>query len=157
MRFDLCTVATLMPLTASFETAKTKINSLTAGGNTNVPIGAMWGWNMLRKGAPLSTAQETQGAEKVSKYAIILTDGDNTQNTLGQSVSTIDANTTAVCGAIKADGITVFTIRVIDGNATLLRNCATTADYYFDVSNPTALTGVFEKVLMNITKLRLSS
>jgi Flp pilus assembly protein TadG len=154
--FD-CTTATILPLTKSFDTAKAKITSLVAGGNTNVPIGAMWGWTMLRKGAPLSNAQETQGAEKVAKYAIILTDGENTENTLGQSRATIDANTTAVCTNIKAAGITVFTIRVIDGNATLLRNCATTPDYYFDVSNPAALTGVFEKILMNITKLRLSS
>jgi Flp pilus assembly protein TadG len=155
--YDHCTTSSILPLTSNFAAAKLKITSMTAGGNTNVPIGAMWGWNMLVEGAPLSTAETSTTVKKVLKYAIVLTDGENTQNSLGQSVSTIDSNTTSVCTGIKNAGITVFTIRVIDGNETLLRNCATTPDYYYDVSNPSTLTGVFEKILMNITKLRLSS
>lgn len=152
-----CTTAAMLPLTTDFTTAKTTINNLYASGNTNVPIGAMWGWNMLTPSGPASNAQVSTASKRVSRYAVILTDGDNTQNTLGQGVSSIDDNTTAVCSGMKSAGVTVFTIRVINGNATLLKSCATSADYYFDVSDPSTLTSVFTKILSNITKLRLTS
>lgn len=155
--YDYCYNSQMTPLTTDLALAKTKINALVANGATNIPIGAMWGWNMLTPGGIASNAQVASGTKKISRYAIVLTDGLNTGNTLGQSVSQIDANTTAVCSGMKTAGITVFTVRVIDGNETLLKNCATSADYYYDVSNPSALTGVFAKILANITKLRLSS
>lgn len=152
-----CGTSTILPLTADFATAKSKITNLSAGGNTNIPIGAVWGWNMLTTGAPASSAAASTTTKKILKYMILLTDGENTQDTLGSSVTTIDGNTSTVCTNVKNASITLFTIRVIDGDETLLRNCATSADHYFDVSNPAALTSVFQKIVLNITKLRLSS
>jgi len=155
--YDYCYNSQMMPLTTDFTAAKTRINALVANGATNIPVGAMWGWNMLTPGGIASNAQVATGTKKISRYAIVLTDGLNTGNVLGQTSSQIDTNTTTICTGMKSAGITVFTVRVIDGNETLLQNCATSSDYYYDVSNPSALTSVFAKILSNITKLRLSS
>lgn len=152
-----CVGSTILPLTTNFTDAKAKITAMVAGGNTNVAIGAMWGWNMLRPGAPLSNAGTATTTKKISRYAIILTDGANTENTLGHTTSQIDTNTLDTCTAMKSAGITVFSIRVVDGNETLLKNCASSSDYYYNVSDPSTLTSVFDRILTNITKLRLSS
>ena len=69
----------------------------------------------------------------------MLTDGDNTQawknsnNTNITSQTAIDARTTLVCSNIKAANIKLYTIRVINGNASLLRDCATNPNMYYDV------------------------
>ncbi len=152
-----CIAAAILPLTTDFTAAKTKITAMVGGGNTNVAIGAMWGWNMLTPGAPVSAAGTATVTKKISRYAVILTDGTNTENALGQSVAQIDTNTTDTCTAMKTGGVTVFTIRVIDGNDTLLKNCASSTEYYYDVSDPSALASVFSKILTQITKLRLTS
>ena len=44
---------------------------------------------------------------------------------------------------VKAANIKLYTVRVIDGNATLLQDCATKPDMYYDVQNATQLNGVF--------------
>jgi hypothetical protein len=67
----------------------------------------------------------------LDKAIILLTDGDNTEawnnsnNTKITSQTTIDGRTSAACTNIKAANIKIYTVRVIDGNATLLKNCAT--------------------------------
>jgi len=155
--YNYCYNSQMMPLSTDFTAAKTRINALVANGATNIPVGAMWGWNMLTPGGIASNAQVATGTKKISRYAIVLTDGLNTGNALGQSTTQIDSNTTAICSGMKTAGITVFTVRVIDGNETLLRDCATSPEYYYDVSSPSTLTSVFAKILSNITKLRLSS
>jgi Flp pilus assembly protein TadG len=155
--YGTCNIATVMPLTNDLTAASTKVDTMVATGNTNVAIGAAWGWNMLTPGMPLSTSQTATSSKKILRYLILLTDGDNTQNTLGNGVSTIDTLTKNTCTEIKKTGITIFSIRVINGDADLLKNCATSPSYYFDVSNPATLTTVFQQILSNITKLRLAS
>jgi Flp pilus assembly protein TadG len=155
--YDWCSTSQMLPLSTNFTTAKTTIANLAAVGNTNLPAGLIWGWNSLTPGAPTSLAETSKPERKVLKYMIVLSDGDNTQNTLGSSVSTIDANSKTICTGIKNAGITVFTIRVIDGNASLLKNCATTADYYYDVSDPATLSSVFARIMSTISKLRVSA
>lgn len=155
--YSSCNIATVMPLTNDLDAASAKVDTMVATGNTNVPIGLSWGWNMLTPGMPLSNAQTASSSRKILRYLIVLTDGENTQNTLGNGSATIDGLTQTTCTEIKKAGITIFSIRVIDGDANLLRNCATSPSYYFDVSNPATLTSVFEQILSNITKLRLAS
>jgi Flp pilus assembly protein TadG len=155
--YGTCALSTITPLTNDLSAASARINAMVASGNTNIPVGLMWGWNMLTPSAPLSTAQTNTQANKVLRYMILLTDGDNTQNTIGSSVSMIDSLTETTCSEIKKTGVTVFSIRVIDGNASLLRKCASATNYYFDVSDPTTLKSVFQQILSNITRLRLAS
>ncbi len=135
-----------------------KINAMQAVGTTNVTIGLAWGWNTLSPAAsnlPLSGGI-AYGTENYSKYLIILTDGQNTQDRWSNSQSTIDTRTAAACVNIKAKGIKIYSIRVIDGNVTLLKNCASDPSMYYDVQNADQLTIVFNAIGSQIANLHLS-
>jgi Flp pilus assembly protein TadG len=163
---DCGNLATVMPLNHNWgdsnsidpATLHGKINSMIATGNTNVTIGLHWALQMI---APTDTLPLSQGAaydtEKLTKYIVILTDGDNTQNRwVKNSASPIDARTAAACAAIKARDIKVYSIRLISGNATLLRNCATEPGMYFEVSDASQLQSVFNTIGTTIANLHLA-
>lgn len=134
-----------------------KINSMNAVGNTNVTIGLDWAFQMV---SPTGTLPFSQGAaygtENLTKYVVILTDGDNTQNRFTTTASQIDTRTTAACDAIKAKNIKIYSIRVINGNADLLRNCATDPSMYFSVTDSSQLASVFNVIGTQIANLHLS-
>ncbi len=48
-----CEMAPIMPLTTNTAEAKTAIKKMIANGNTDIPIGATWGWNVLSHEGPL--------------------------------------------------------------------------------------------------------
>jgi hypothetical protein len=162
---DCGKLATVMPLNDTWgdsnsidpATLHGKINSMIATGNTNVTIGLHWALQMI---APADTLPLSQGAaydtEKLTKYVVILTDGDNTQNRWDKSAASIDTRTAAACAAIKAKGIKVYSIRLISGNATLLRNCATEPGMYFEVSDASQLQSVFNTIGTTIANLHLA-
>ena len=79
-----CPAATILPLTDVYTsdgyTALTnKISSMAAQGNTNVTIGAAWGWHMLDDKVPFTDAKPYQ-TKDLQKYLILMTDGDNTED-----------------------------------------------------------------------------
>ncbi len=152
-----CGTTALSPLTTDYTAAKLKIASMVASGNTNLPIGIAWGWNMLMPSAPLSLASTSTPARKVFKYMIVLTDGNNTENTLGSTVAGIDQLSSTACTNAKQGGVTIFTIRVIDGNEALLRSCATNTSSYYEASDPAMLSAIFKDVFRQITRLRITS
>jgi hypothetical protein len=123
-------------------------------GSTNVTIGLAWGWHALTPNSPLT--EGTAPNDETDKVIILLTDGENTENRWTSSSSQIDGRTSKVCANVKAAGIKLYTIRVIDGNATLLRACASTTDMYFNVQNATQLNGVFSAIAQNLAKLRIA-
>jgi hypothetical protein len=47
-------------------------------------------------------------------------------------------------------------VRVIDGNANLLRNCATKPSMYYDVQQADQLSGVFSSIAQTLASLRIS-
>ncbi|SON58229.1 Flp pilus assembly protein TadG [Hartmannibacter diazotrophicus] len=155
--YDQGTPTALKPLTTDYSGLATMVGNLKAGGNTNIPIGLLWGWNSLSPGKPTSNAATETSTRKISRYLVLLTDGENTQSTLTSNVSTIDSSTTATCTNIKNSDITIFTIRVIDGDEALLKSCATAESYYYNVTNPGALTSVFQEILSVISRLRVSA
>jgi hypothetical protein len=87
---------------------------------------------------------------------ILLTDGDNTQNRWSTTPTTIDARTTAACANVKLANIKVYTIRVIDGNATLLQSCATKPEMYYNVSQAAQLNPVFAAIAQSLANLRIA-
>jgi hypothetical protein len=158
-------VASMMPLSYNWTTLNAKIDQMIADGNTNVTMGLAWGFHALSPTTPL-TEGVAYGTANMTKYMIILTDGTNTENrwenTDGGTPSSaetaaIDARTALACTNIKAAGIKIYAVRVIDGNATLLRNCATdAATMYFDVQDASQLTAVFSAIASVIANLHLS-
>jgi hypothetical protein len=94
---------------------------------------------------------------------IVLTDGWNTRNRWvdacngSGNAALIDARTQAACSAVKAKGIRVYTVRVIEGSATLLQQCAGNGGTYYDVQNVNQLTPVFQSIANEIKAIRLTS
>jgi Flp pilus assembly protein TadG len=147
-------LTTLLPLTYDWTALNNKIDAMQPDGNTNVSIGLAWAWHSLTSGDPLTEA--AAASSDLNKYIILMTDGENTQNRWTSNSTSIDARTAATCTAVKAAGIKIYTIRVIDGNATLLRNCASDPTMYYDVQNANQLTSVFNSIGATLAKLHLS-
>jgi Flp pilus assembly protein TadG len=140
--------------TAGFTNLNSKIDAMNPAGNTNVTIGLVWGWHALTKSEPL-----TQGSDPTpekDKVIVLLTDGDNTQNRWTTSGSSIDARTALACANAKADNIKIYTVRVIDGDADLLRNCATKPNMYYNVNQASELNSVFSSIAQNLANLRIA-
>jgi hypothetical protein len=147
-----------MPLTTDWSALNTEIDNMTAGGNTNTTIGMVWGGNMLTQNAPLSNAAAPDST-KLNKVIVYLTDGENTADrwySCSSTCSTIDARMTLACTNVKAAGILVYTIRVMDGNETLLKSCATNSSMYYSVTAASQLTDVFNSIAQALSNLRIS-
>lgn len=178
-----CDLQPLMRLTTNWTNLKTLVDGMVATGNTNIPIGAAWGWNLLSPTGPFADGA-AYGTPKLSKIAIIMTDGDNVmsnawndngssysalgylwQNRLGISTGGESARTAAMdkrlallCENMKAKGIVVYTVRVEvkSGASALLKKCATSSDRYYDVQNAADLNDVFQRIAGEISNLRIS-
>ena len=145
--------ASMMPLSYDWTALNAKIDAMTPTGNTNVTIGLQMAWQTLTAAAPFNAPAEAPDLDKV---IIVLTDGENTQNRWTSSTSSIDARTQKVCDNLKATAIKVYTVRVIDGNGTLLKNCATKPGMYYDVDQAIELTSVFGSIAQNLANLRIA-
>lgn len=155
---DFCdqpTLAPIQPLTSNWTQLKNAINGMTPVGNTNVTIGAIWGMATLTPGEPF-TQGRAFSTPRLNKYMILLTDGDNTENRFGDSGNTIDDRTRQACATAKASGIRIYTVRVINGDRTLLQNCASETSMYYEVSNASQLTPVFQQIAREISQVRLT-
>ena len=148
------TLATVQPLATNFSAARAAINAMQPAGNTNITIGLQMGHAVMSSGLPF---QQTGSEPDVLRYMILLTDGDNTQNRWTSSTTSINARTTLGCNAVKAAGITLFTVRVIEGNETLLRNCATSPSMYFNVTSSGGIGDAFKAITSMIKRMRLSA
>jgi uncharacterized protein YegL len=143
----------MMTLSSDWTALNAKVDAMTPAGNTNVGIGMQMAWQTLSDHAPFMAPAPAADLDKV---IILLTDGQNTQNRWSQSTSSIDARTEKVCANIKAANIKLYTVRVIDGNATLLKNCATKPEMYYDVDQAVELNTVFSSIAQNLANLRLA-
>jgi Flp pilus assembly protein TadG len=148
-------LAEIMPLNYVWANLHARIDAMTPTGNTNVTIGLIWAWHALTQGEPLTQAAAA-GTPDLSRYIILLTDGQNTQNRWTSSQSSIDWRTALACANAKAAGIKIYAIRVIDGNASLLQNCASDPSMYFDVDSASDLNAVFNAIGSQLASLHLS-
>jgi Flp pilus assembly protein TadG len=145
--------AAMMTLSYDWTALNSKIDAMTPTGNTNVTIGLQIAWQTLSPVAPFNAPAPAPDLDKV---LIVLTDGTNTQNRWSSTVSAIDARTQKVCDNAKAANIRIYTVRVIDGNAALLKGCATKPDMYYEVQQAVQLDSVFGAIAQNLANLRIS-
>jgi|RhiMethySRZTD1v2_1073278.scaffolds.fasta_scaffold28870_4 Flp pilus assembly protein TadG len=143
----------MMALSTDWTALNSKIDAMTPVGNTNVTIGLQLAWQSVSPVAPFNAPAPAPDLDKV---IILLTDGDNTQNRWSSTQSVIDARTDKVCTNAKADNIKIYTIRVINGNASLLKSCATKPDMYYEVAQATQLNSVFTAIAQNLANLRIA-
>ncbi|NJL07533.1 MAG: VWA domain-containing protein [Methylacidiphilales bacterium] len=159
-------LASMIPLSYDWTALQDKVDDMNATGNTNVTIGLEWAWHALSTKAPLMEGGTSTTEVPIEKVIVLLTDGDNTENRFCKnspswpstscSTSTIDTRTKLACTNVKNDDITIYTVRVIDGNKTLLKDCASHPSKYFEVTNSAELITVFDTIAGNLVNLYLS-
>lgn len=179
-----CEVQPITPLTNDYGGLKSKVTALQAAGTTNIMEGVAWGNRVLSPGVPFSEGRERKG--NLEKIMVVLTDGSNvfgnSSNELGSGYSSngylvdgrlgisaggasstnalMNARTLKACEAAKAAGITVYTIRLEEPNVatgTMLKECASSPDHYFDVPSRSQLDGVFDRINEKIVMVRIAS
>ncbi len=133
----------ILDLTNNLGKAKSKIASLAASGETYLPNGLIWGWNMLASPEPLTAAlpADELAARGGMKVLVLMTDGQTTlapstksaathvgpASSVYKSVSYSDALSAQLCARIKQDGIEIYTVQydVVDkALEKLLTDCA---------------------------------
>jgi Flp pilus assembly protein TadG len=145
----------VLALTEDWDGLRSKTDSMTPSGWTNITIGLVWGWHLLSP-TPIFSEGAAYGTEDLTKYVILMTDGDNTRSRHSNNTAVIDSRTEAVCSNIKDAGIKIYSIRLIQGNANLIRNCASDPSMYYDVQNAGQLSAVFTSIGSEIASLHLS-
>jgi Flp pilus assembly protein TadG len=145
--------ASMMTLSYDWTSLGAKVDAMNPTGNTNVTVGLQLAWQSLSPVAPFSAPA---AAPDLDKVVILLTDGTNTQNRWSSTQSSIDARTQKACDNAKANNVKIYTVRVIDGNQSLLQNCATKPDMYFEVAQASQLDSVFAAIAQNLSNLRIS-
>lgn len=148
-------LAEIMPLTDDFNALRRHAGSMEPAGYTNITIGMAWGMASLSPEAPLTQA-DPSGDEELRRVMVVMTDGDNTRNRWHRNGWQIDPRTREACRKAKEADILVYTVRVIDGNADLLRECASSPDLYYDVRNVAQLLPAFEGIASSISQLRIA-
>lgn len=72
-----CGMSKVQRLSTNFTALIDIVRNLEANGNTNIPMGLMWGWNTVSPNAPFADGV-AYGTEKYKKIIVLMTDGENT-------------------------------------------------------------------------------
>ena len=180
-----CAMQQLHRLTTDFASLRTTIDGLVPSGETNIPLGLMWGWHAISPNAPLADGSAYK-TENLTKVIVLMTDGDNTmndsgnsndswyhgygyiwQNRLGTTSSSsgtrtgkLDDRLKALCTNIKNARIVIYAVGVgVSANAKgTLQDCAKNAGgIYYDVnSSGSNLDAAFSAIAGSIENLRIS-
>ncbi len=176
-----CLGSTIEPLSSSISGIKADIDSFSVSGSTAGQIGIAWGWYMVSPNFgslwPSSAGAAYNTAETL-KAVIIMTDGEfnapycNGVTARGYNASSAASNncdpdngepyaqSRALCDAMKAQGIVVYTVgfQIADGGGAeaLLEYCASTASGFYNAGSGTELSEAFNAIGRDITQLRIS-
>ncbi len=154
----------MMGLNYNWTTMNSLVDSMQPAGNTNQPIGLVWGWQSLVGGGPL-TSPPLDANYVYKKIIILLSDGLNTEDRWYNRQSSIDTrmletgNGAGTCANIKAAGVTIYTIQVNTGGdptSSLLENCASSQDRFYLLTQASDIAGAFDSIGTALTKLRLA-
>lgn len=74
-----CGMQAVQRLTTDFASLKAAINQMVAVGDTNIPMGLVWGWHTLSPNAPFADGAPYLTA-KHKKIVVLMTDGQNTMS-----------------------------------------------------------------------------
>lgn len=180
-----CTMQPITALSDDMNDLKAKVDALQASGNTNITEGVAWGMRVLSPTEPFTEGSPV-GKKNVRRVMVLLTDGSNTfgatpnemnslytasgymadgrlgftTGTEAQANAAMNDRTLKACDVAKKQGIEVYTIRLEEPNVTtgtMLKDCATDPDHYFDVPNRAQLDEAFKGIKDSIVTVRLAS
>ena len=159
--------APILPLSSDKSAINSAIDSMVGTGNTYIPAGLLWGWNVLDNGQPYTEAK-SKGWMKFhggTKAIVLMTDGDNTlmpsypyHTSDGGDASFANSKVTALCDNIKGENIVVFTVSLMVNNPVskaMLVNCASDGSKAFEADDPAALVAAFKHISESLLALRL--
>jgi len=155
----------ILPLTNDIEDVKSKINSMSASGNTYIPAGLIWGWRMLDPKAPFDDL--SNGQDKRKRALILMTDGANTKSMTqpshdGSDSDAADTLTAELCADIKKEGIEVYTVayKLASSSAAktkaTIKACASSDANFFDATDTASLEQAFEEIGRSLFEVRIS-
>jgi Flp pilus assembly protein TadG len=159
-------ITPIQPLTSDISTINSRIDAMTAEGNTYVPGGLLWGWNVLSSDAPFSEGMtETQLKEKNGlKVIVLMTDGTNTlspaypDHVVG-NIALSDNKLRDICRNVKDEKYTIYTVSFMieDANIVqLMKNCASVHENAFDADNPAELYTSFQNIGESLAAVRIT-
>ena len=162
---------TMTPMTNNMDTISAAIDDMIPHGQTYIPAGLIWGWRTLRPQAPL--IEVAQAPPQNKKVMIVMTDGANSRSLSPPASSSdglrhdetannaaADLLTSELCESIKDDDIEIFTIalEITDVDTiTRMETCASSPGHFYDVSNSSSLSAVFESITTELEDIRLSN
>ncbi len=166
------------PLTPNKDRLNAAIDALSTGGTTAGQIGIAWAWHLLSPNFATVWDKETVNqplaytTSELAKVAILMTDGEFNASTcrgvpIGDLASTSGCNTStpfqqaeAICTAMKAQGIVIYTVGLQLNTALysddFLLACATSPQHAFLAADTDELEDAFKQIATSISKLRLS-
>jgi Flp pilus assembly protein TadG len=180
-----CPDAKLIPLTTDEDALLNSIKAFRANGYTAGAIAVQWTYYMLSpewraaiKTAGLGDGPADVNSDKLSKVAILMTDGQFNTAYAGVSGNNNNAqgnvarsNAESICSNMKADGIKVYTIGFdLDDKSmsaterqearSVLKNCASedtpSSKHFFDVSTGPQLDQAFQDIIADTERLVLT-
>ena len=123
---------------------------------TRINVGLMWGWFTLSpnwKGLfdSAQPALPEESSSALTKAMILMTDGINNVFTGASGTSNDNTTTLALCEAVKAQGITLYTVGFGSNvNSPLLQACASKPTYYWFAPTSEDLQQAFHAVADDI-------
>lgn len=156
----------LMPLTSDKASLYTMIDGMVGVGNTYIPSGLLWGWNMLDDAEPIIGAKSKSWMKSNggTKALVLMTDGDNTISAdypyhWGSNISISNAKVTELCDNIKKDGIVIYTVSLAVTNQvskSMLADCASDGKKAFAAEDSADLAQAFREISESLLAMRLS-
>jgi hypothetical protein len=138
-------------------TTATYVSSITATGGTDATEPMRQATLSVQKaqdGSDVeSMAHEAKGNKNVSRYIVLMTDGEMTGNT-GEWQKTYDQNVRDQCDATKTAGIKIFTVAFMapDKGKSLLQYCASPGGNYYEAETMEKLVASFTSIAQEATK-----
>jgi Flp pilus assembly protein TadG len=156
-----CPNARIEPLTTDAGLLKTRIDGFTASGMTAGHLGAAWAWYLVSPEWaslwPANSKPVSYSDDRTVKAIILMTDGVFNQSYVsGNGNSSQQARD--LCEQMKGKNVVVYSVafQAPSTAETLLRQCASSGDHYFNASDETTLRDAFKQIATNLNKLRLT-
>jgi Flp pilus assembly protein TadG len=153
-QFSSCAQVSLA-LSNNWTQMDTLVSGMRPGGNTNQGIGLALAWMSLNGGGPF-TAPEMDPRYTYSQVIVLLSDGLNTENRWYSRQSSIDSRQKTTCQNIKQAGILIYTVQVNTGGdptSTLLRDCASDKNKFFELKSADEMVTTFNTISTELGKL----
>lgn len=171
-----CPYASVLPLTSDMDALNARIDEMYPEGNTLGNIGMAWGYRMISPEAPFEEGAPWDNPHW-RKVVVMMTDGDNTENSRYSSywftnknsmnVTKFDTRFAETCEDMKAQGVIIYTVLfnyedengnpVINENTrNYYRNCASSPDQHYDAPTQEDLIDVFQQISRELSNLHIT-